>query len=253
MKNKKWFIVSLLSFLFVIPLVNLFSAEVKMDSAEYFLNDGLMNLNTGNVDLAEKQLLKAIKKKPTLVDAMHGLGVVYLQKRDFKKSVEYFQKVVKINQYNYDAFNYLGVAYSELGEYMIAKENLLLAANAERYRTQENAFVNLAMLEIKQKRFDAALRYIEKGLEKNGRFAPLYNLKGIILENQGNLQEAMTWYEQGLSLLKEEDPSYLINISRVYIKLGQKEKALDMLEKALPKAYNDDMKKQIREMIKGLE
>jgi Tfp pilus assembly protein PilF len=252
MKMKK-FVSFLLVLAALIPAVTLYSKEFKPDTAEYYLSDGIFYLNSGNFDMAEKQLLMALKKKPALVDALHGLGIVYLNKRDFKKSVEYFQQVVRINPNSYDAYNYLGIAYSELGEYNLAKENLLTAANADKYRTPENAFVNLAMLEIREKRFDAATRYVDKGMEKNARFAPLFNLRGIIAENEGNFQDALNWYEQGLALLKEEDATYLVNMGRVYIKLDQKSKALDILEKALSKATNEQIKKQIREMIKSVE
>jgi tetratricopeptide (TPR) repeat protein len=227
--------------------------RLKPGTPEYLLHEGLFYLNSGNLALAEKKLLKALKKKPTLIGAVNGLGVVYLQKREFKKSIGYFNQVLRTNPDSYDTYNYLGVAYTELGEYNLAKENLLRAANAEKYRTPENAFVNLAMLEIRQDRYDAALRYVEKGLEKNERFPPLCNLMGVIFENQENFPEALKWYEKALSLLTEEDVTFLVNVGRVYSKLGNKDKALDTLEKALSRAYSPQMKEQIRAMIKGLE
>jgi tetratricopeptide (TPR) repeat protein len=227
--------------------------RLKPGTPEYLLHEGLFYLNSGDIDLAEKKLLKALKKKPTLIGAVNGLGIVYLQKRDFKKSIGYFNQVLRTSPDSYDTYNYLGVAYTELGEYNLAKENLLRAANAEKYRTPENAFVNLAMLEIRQERYDAALRYVEKGLEKNGRFPPLCNLMGVIYENQENFPEALKWYEKALSLLTEEDVTFLVNLGRVYSKLGKKDKALDTLEKALSKAYTPGMQEQIRTMIKSLE
>ncbi|UCH95015.1 MAG: tetratricopeptide repeat protein [Candidatus Aminicenantes bacterium] len=230
-----------------------YPVRLKTGTAEHYLHEGLFYLNNGNINVAEKKLLKALKKKPTLIGAINGLGIVYLQRREFQKAIQYFNQVTRINPESYDAYNYLGVIYTELGEYSLAKENLLRAANAEKYNTPENAYVNLALLEIRQERFDAALRYVEKGLEKNQRFPPLSNLMGVILENQEKYQEALEWYEKALSLLTEEDVTYLVNIGRIYSKLGQKDKALDTLEKALSKAYSLEMKKQIRSMIQNLE
>ncbi|MGE5343341.1 MAG: tetratricopeptide repeat protein [Candidatus Omnitrophota bacterium] len=258
MKTKKVVSVLLISLLLIPTLMTWFSPpmharEIKPNTAEYFMNEGLFYLSSGKFDEAEIRLLQALKKNPTIIDALYGLGIVYLNKREFRKSIDYFQQVVKINSLNYDAYNFLGVAYTELSEYNLAKENLLIAANADKYRTPENAYVNLAMLEIRQNRYDAAMRYVDKGLDKNARFAPLYNVRGVILENQDKLSDAIASYERGLTLLTEEDASYLLNIARVYIKLNQKEKAQDMLEKALPRAYNEEMKDKIREMLKGLE
>jgi len=227
--------------------------RIEPGSAEFYLNEGIFYLNTGNMELAEKRLLKALKKKPTLVDAINGLGVVYLQKREFKKAAEYFNNVIRINPMHFDAYNYLGVVYTELGEYNLAKENLLVAANADKYRTPENALANLANLEIKEGRIESALRYVEKGMEKNKRFPLLHNLMGIIMERQEKFTEALQWYEKAQSLLTEEEPSYLVNIGRVYARLGQKGKALDTLEKALSKAYSPELKQQIRQLIAAVE
>lgn len=227
--------------------------QMKPGSAEYELNQGLFYLNNGNFNVAEKRFKKALKKKPDLLQAISGLGIVYLNQRKFKEAVDHFQRVVRINPKYYDAYNYLGVAYTELSEFSLAKENLLRAANAAKYRTPENAFANLAMLEMKQKRMNAALRYIEKGLAENERFAPLYNLKGIVLEEQGEYNQAIKFYRKALSLLTEPEVSYLMNIGRVFIKQGKKAKALDILEQALSKAFAPVLKTQIRQMIKDAE
>ena len=230
-----------------------YPGQIKPGSAEYILNEGIFYLNTGNLNMAEKKLLRALKKKPTLVAAINGLGIVYLNKREFPKAIKYFKQVIQINPKHYDAYNYLGVIYTETGKYEMAKENLLVAANAEKYRTPENALVNLAQLEIRQKKFQAARRYVEKGLDKNYRFAPLHNLKGIVLENQQDYEGAVIAYKEALSLLTEEDVTYLINIGRVYIKMGKRNQALDVLERALSKAFSPQQKVKIREMLKDIE
>jgi tetratricopeptide (TPR) repeat protein len=76
---------------------------------------------------------------------------------------------------------------------------------------------------------------------------------GVIFEDQEKFPDALKWYEKALSLLTEVDVTYLVNVGRVYSKLGKKDKALDTLEKALSKAYSPQLKGQIRTMIKSLE
>jgi tetratricopeptide (TPR) repeat protein len=143
--------------------------------------------------------------------------------------------------------------YTEQGNYQQAKEKLLVAANADEYLTPENAFANLAVLELKFEKYDSALRYADKGLLFNRRFAPLFNLKGLALENLNKPEEALENFEKALSLTVVDDPAYLINSARVLSKLGNKKKALDNLELALGKARNDAQKAEIIKMIKVLE
>lgn len=227
--------------------------QLKRGTPAYDLNEALFYLNTGDFKAAEPKLVSALKKDPTLVGAVNALGIVYLNKRDFDNAVKQFRRVIQLNPKFFDAYNYLGVIFTETGKYELAKENLLIAANAETYRTPENAYANLASLELNNNKLESALRYAEKGLEKNKNFAPLYNLKGLILENRKEYREAISSYEKALSLLTEDDATFLINIGRTYAKMGDKQKALDILEKALPKAYSPQVKDQIIASIKELE
>jgi tetratricopeptide (TPR) repeat protein len=230
-----------------------YGSQLKKGTPEFTLNEAIFYLNSGKMDLAEKKLLETLKMNPTMALAINALGIVYLNKRDFPKAIQYFTQVVRTNPEYYDAYNYLGVTYSEMGEYTLAKENLLIAANGAKYQTPENAFANLAMLEIREKKYNTALRYIDKGLAKNDRFAPLSNLKGIVLENEEKYNEALQWYNRAISLLTEPEATYLINIGRVYSKMGQKDKALDFLEKALGKALTKEMKDEIHKLIADLD
>lgn len=227
--------------------------RMKKGTPEFTLNEAIFYLNSGKLDLAEKKLLETLKMNPTMALAINALGIVYLNKRDFPKAVQYFTQVVRTNPEFYDAYNYLGVTYSEMGEYNLAKENLLIAANGAKYQTPENAYANLAMLEIREKRYNTAMRYIDKGLARNDRFALLSNLKGVVLENQEKYNEALQWYNRALSQTTEPEATYLINIGRVYTKMGQKDKALDFLEKALGKTTVKEVKEQIHKMIAELD
>jgi Tfp pilus assembly protein PilF len=230
-----------------------YPGQLKPGSAEYYLNQGILYLNAGNIDLAEKNLLQALKKNPSLVGAINGMGIVYLNRREFDKAVRNFRRVISLNPNSFDAYNYLGVIFTETNKYELARENFLVAANAEKYRTPENAYANLARLELTQNKLDSAMRYVEKGLEKNKSFAPLYNLKGIIFETKEEYKKSLYYYEKALSLLTVEDVSYLVNIGRLYSKMGEKNKALDTLERALSKAYSPQLKDQINKLIKEVE
>jgi Tfp pilus assembly protein PilF len=227
--------------------------QMQPGSAEYLANQGVNHLNSGRLELAEKSLLDALKKKPRLVPALNALALVYVYRRDFPQAIATLNRLLRVNPKFYDAYNLLGTIFTEQGNYDQAKEKLLIAANSEEYLTPENAFANLAVLEIKYEKFDAGLRYAEKGLMLNKRFAPLYNLKGLALENLNQLDEASQAYDRALALLTVPDPIYLINSARVASKLGDKKKALDQLEMAIGKSQNEAQKAEIIKLIKALE
>jgi len=227
--------------------------QMQPGSAEYLANEGVRHLNNGRLDLAEKPLLAALQKKPQLVSALHALGLIYVYRRDFVKAIDTINRLILVNPRFYDAYNLLGTIYTEQGNYQQAKEKLLLAANAEEYMTPENAFANLAVLEIKFEKYAAALRYAEKGLLLNRGFAPLYNLKGLALENLNEIAQALENYEKALALLNHPDSGYLINSARVAAKLGDKKKALNNLELAMGNVQDPAQKTAIMKMIRQLD
>jgi Tfp pilus assembly protein PilF len=227
--------------------------QLDPGSAEYLANQGLGYLNANQLDQADIFLHKALQKKPQLVPALHALALVYVYRRDFPKAIETLNRLVLASPKFYDAYNLLGTIYTEQGNYQLAKEKLLLAANAEEYLTPENAFANLAVLEIKFAKYDAALRYAEKGLFLNRRFAPLYNLKGLALENMSEFAQAQENYDKALSLLGHPEPAYLINSARVAARLGDKQKALNSLELAMGNTQDAAQKAEIMRMIRQLD
>ncbi len=229
------------------------SGAMATDSPEYLMNEGFMHLNQGQLDQAERKLLAAVRKNPQLFGAHNALGIIYAYRRDFSAALRQFRQVLNLNPDFFDAYNSLGMVYSEMGEFDLARENLLIAANSTRYRTPENAFANLALLESRLNRWEAALRYIDKGLELNKRFAPLHNLKGIVMENTGQLREAVRHFENAISNLVEPEPEYLFNLGRVTMKTGDRGRALDYLEKALVAAGDDFLKQEINKLIKSIQ
>ncbi len=86
-----------------------YPGHLSPGSPEYLVNEAIFLINSGDLVTAEKKLLKALKKKPTMITGINALGIIYLNKRDFKKAATYFGKVIRIDPRYYDAYNYLGV------------------------------------------------------------------------------------------------------------------------------------------------
>lgn len=227
--------------------------QIQPGSAEFLANEGIAFLNAGRLEQAAEKLDLALKKNPRLVQALNGMALVHAYRREFAKAVELLRRLLQVSPNFYDAYNLLGTAYSEMGEYEKAKESLLIAANAQEYQTPENAFANLATLELKFAKPDSALRYAEKGLLLNRRFAPLFTLKGQALEALGRLAEAGESFDRALLLLTAPDPLVQISAARVAARLGEKKKALDLLEQALGLAQDAALKDEIMRRIRELD
>jgi len=252
-KNIILILSALIFFTFCSKQVKTIPPHLRKGTAEYHLNKGYNHLNRGSLNIAMEQFLKALKKKPGLMKASMGLGIVYLKQMKFNESLKIFSDVANHYPSNADAFNFMGIIHSELKHYDSAKENFLIAAHSQHYSTPENAYLNLALLEIKFKHPDNAIRYIEKGLVKNPEFVSLYNLKGTIYEKKGFYKKAVYNYERALQLSRVKDIRIKINIARGYIKMGLRRKAINLLEQMLGEAPSAEFRNLITDMIKQAE
>lgn len=254
---KKLNSIIILLLLMILPFctkkVNTIPAYMQKGNPEYIINQGYQYLNQGILTKAEERFKKALRMIPNHLRALNGLGIIYLKQKKFNLSRSEFEKILQLDPRQVDAYNFLGIIYSETGNYEKSKENFLIAANSSEYKTPENAYQNLAMLEIKHKKLDSALRYIEKGIKLNRDFPGLYTVRGIIYETKGLNNKALYNYERALALAKNKDLTYKINVARGYIKTGQKTKALNILEKMLAEVKSEGEREVVRKMIKSLD
>ncbi len=230
-------------------------AGFQPGTPEFLTNQGILLMNEGRFEDAEQKLLKAVQGKPSLTNAHSALGIVYTARQKFPLAVEQFREVLRLAPQFYDAYNYLGMVYSEMGDYNAAKENLLIAASAPEYLTPENSFANLGMLEIKYKKYDSALRYTDKGLAFNKRFPTLHYVRGLAMRHLGRLPEAIDHLEQAWALQTPTAPdvNVAVELARLYHQTGAKNKALDMLESSLGKTSAPQSRSQILQMIREID
>jgi tetratricopeptide (TPR) repeat protein len=68
---------------------------VDYPDPNYHLRAGRTWLDLGDLDAAERELRKALERKPELTDALHALGIVHEERGDTKKMVKVFLDVRK--------------------------------------------------------------------------------------------------------------------------------------------------------------
>jgi len=92
-------------------------------------NLGVVYLKQGKFELAEREFIKAIKKKPEWSIPYFNMGNLYYTLNRYDEAESYYRKAIKIEPQNTDAIN------------------------------------NLAYLLYEQKRFDEALKLIESAIK----------------------------------------------------------------------------------------
>ena len=117
-----------------------------------------------------------------------------------------------------------------------------LRALADAYPTYSGALLNLAILQVKAKRFDDAEKSLRSAVDRNGSNAQAFNQLGIVYRRLGRFKEADVAYQRAVEI----DPNYAI----AYLNLGvlcdlylqQPQRALEAYERYLSLAGTPDEK-----------
>jgi tetratricopeptide (TPR) repeat protein len=172
---------------------------------------------------AEKaaQLAQAPTDKET---AWFMLGAIYERQKKFDQAEQEFRKVLDANPNNAPVLNYYGYMLADRGVRL--DEATSMIQRAMKQEPNNGAyFDSLGWAYYKQDRFSEAQEYLSKAVERDGH-----------------------------------DPTILSHLAKTYIKLGQDQQAVQVLErslaewqKALPADYEPDKVNEVDSQLKDLK
>jgi adenylate cyclase len=181
--------------------------ELDPDSSEAHASRGMaLSLNKRH-DEAEKEFETAILLNPALFEAHYFYARDCLAQGKFEKAARLFSDAVKVNPEDYQSPVFLSQVYFELGRNQEGMESALRAAKA-----------------------------VEKHLELHPDDARALYLGSYSHTKVGNVDIARDWAERALDADREE-PAVAYNVACCYSMLGDRERAMELLEKAVDMGF----------------
>jgi tetratricopeptide (TPR) repeat protein len=118
----------------------------------------------------------AYRKNPDNARALMGLGDGYAAEGKCADAVPYFQKAVQLDPEYRNVFNLAG-AYDCAGQ---ASEALVGYQNALKIKPSPDAWVHIALLQMKKGQYDEAYRSLDTAQSIDGGYKDIYNYRGIL-------------------------------------------------------------------------
>src|SRR6476660_5388583 len=146
---------------------------------------------------------RAIKEDPTFFDAYYLYGRMSFESGDIEKAARLFEKARAVRPDDYQSPTLMGQALTEMGR-------------------QDDA----------RRANELAVESIEKHLELNPDEARAYSLGASVLIRLGETERSKQWTQQAITLVPN-DPLILYNAACNWALLGEDDRALDGLERAL--------------------
>ena len=196
-------------------------------------------------DLAVKKFDEAIKLDSNRADAYQGRGIAYTYKDEDKLAIENFSDAIEMSRYNAKFYLSRGNVYAKIGQYenaitdfhtadreQIPRDDIVLPRI---YLSLGNAYAKSENYEEAIKIFDHAIRILPDFEDRIGWrpsedtytiAAALYNSRGNLYAEMGkdNLA-AIACFEKAIKLKEYNFIPYL-NLSAVYMKTDEHEKAI---------------------------
>jgi len=155
----------------------------------------------GQLGQAEAGYLAILRKNPRNVDALHALGILYTQQKNFADAIKYLQAAVKYQPGNSILQLHLANVLKAQGLFEQAAAILqkTLADNPH----YVSALNNLGTVFYAQGKLSEAIKVYRSAIQQEPLFIDAYYNLGLALNKQNFLDEAVTTYRKLLELAPE--------------------------------------------------
>jgi adenylate cyclase len=183
--------------------------ELDPDSAEAHASLGTALFTSGQYALAEQRFETAILINPNLFEPYFFYGRACMAQGNFEKAARLFIRAGEVNPGDYQAPVFLSMAYRSMGRAELARQ------------------ADTRGIEI-----------IERHLAMNPDDARALCLGASTLVELGQRDRAIAWSELALQS-RENEPHFLYNTACVYAGLGEVDRAIELLERAVALGWGD--------------
>jgi predicted O-linked N-acetylglucosamine transferase (SPINDLY family) len=178
------------------------------------LDKGIAFHTSGQLDKAKKIYESIIQSDANNFEAIHLLGVIFFQKKNYYKSIELIRNSININPKNFAAYNNLGNVFKDLRKYSEAITNYNKAIEIN--PNYSGCLYNLAKTYTVISNYELALNFYKKSISSNPNFFDAYYDYAELLEILGEFDQALENYYK---LLKLKNNYPYLKGSIVHLKL----------------------------------
>ena len=164
-------------------------------------------------DTALEYSMKALEISPTFIRTYYEVAQAYLNKKDYPKAIEYFQKAADLNPQAGISYAYLGAAKIENGDPSGA-EDLERALKSENpYSPREVDFQRLIDAYLKTNNFERIAWIYEQLIQINPKEPQHYASLATAYVNLGRIDDAVAMARRAVQV----DPSFESD-ARIFLK-----------------------------------
>jgi tetratricopeptide (TPR) repeat protein len=201
----------------------------KSASPDFDIQIALALQQQGRLDEAERIYLGILQAQPKHFDALHLLGVLYSQRRQYADALTRLDRAARVGPGQYMVFVNRGNVLQALGR---LDEALASFAKAIALKPDcPEAFYNRGNTLRDLDRSDEALTNYDRAIELRPTYRDAYSNRGAVLHKLGRWEDAIASYDRAIALRPDAHTHY--NRANARKRLAQHAEALADFDRAL--------------------
>jgi serine/threonine protein kinase/Tfp pilus assembly protein PilF len=216
--------------------------EIDPVNAAAYQELGNLYQAMGKRQEAEATFKKAIEIRPNYWAAYNDLGAFYYRSSRYADAAAQFHRVIELTPDNARGYSSLGAMDLLLKRY---DESKAMLEKSVAIKPNQAAYTNLGNLYFYQDQYSQAAAYFERAVQMNGRDSLLWHNLASAYQWSSQREKARAAFERTAELAEEQRrvnpnrPNVLMDLADCYSMLDQPERSRGLLEQALKLAPND--------------
>lgn len=211
------------------------------DYVTYFKISTLLK-ELGKKDEAIQMLKILVKRKPELVEANKMLAELLLEEKKYKQAITIYVQAIKYDPNDAQMYYDLGIAYSRMNEFSLAKECFKKAVEED--SNYYNAFYRLGQISLLYRDIESAEKYFLESIYGETESKSYYQLAKIYMI-KNNKPKAATNINSAIQL----DYKYYKTAIEEPIFLPIKQMIIKPKEESSPKIKESNKEKEISDYL----
>lgn len=163
--------------------------DIKSNDYKSYFKISLLLNELGKKDEAIEMLKTLSKKKPEMFEASKMLGDLLLEKENFKEAINVYTHAIKYNPENAELYYNIGIAYSRINEFSIAKKCFLKCCDID--NNFYNSYYRLGQISLLYRDINEAEKYFMQSMYGETESKSFYQLAKICMIKNNKSKAAM--------------------------------------------------------------
>jgi predicted O-linked N-acetylglucosamine transferase (SPINDLY family) len=157
-------------------------------------------------------------------------ALAHYQESDLQQAKEICKRILKKQPNNAEVLYFLGVIYSQLGNYDLAIQNI--KKSLQFFPNNPDAYHIIGMSYQSQGMLSEAIEYYQKTIQQRPDYAEAYNNLGNVLKERRRIEEAIENYRKAVQLKPDLAVAYY-NLGVIHQEKQEYDEAISYFRKAL--------------------